>query len=43
MPKLYCHLCKEGGKECIEVTDQRELALLKFHIKCAVCGKPLAK
>ncbi|AFU59051.1 hypothetical protein Ngar_c21200 [Candidatus Nitrososphaera gargensis Ga9.2] len=29
-------------KGCIEVTDERKIALPKFHIKCAVCGKLLA-
>jgi hypothetical protein len=34
-------MCKEEGKECVKVTEQREIALLKFHVKCSICGKLL--
>jgi hypothetical protein len=42
MVKEFCHLCKDGGRQCIEIDEKREAAMLKFHPKCAVCGRPLA-
>jgi hypothetical protein len=41
MTKAFCHLCKDGGKQCIEVNEQREAAMLKFSVKCSVCGRSL--
>ncbi|WP_256363751.1 hypothetical protein [Candidatus Nitrosotenuis cloacae] len=42
MNKEFCHLCKEGGKQCVNVNESQEYAMLATHLKCASCGKPLA-
>ena len=41
MTKLYCHICKEGGRECVEVSERSELLFVKTHLRCHLCGRPL--
>ncbi|HXX05781.1 MAG TPA: hypothetical protein VEJ68_03060 [Candidatus Bathyarchaeia archaeon] len=41
MRKEFCHICKEGGKECIDVDTKGEVYLEMYHIRCAKCGAPL--
>jgi len=41
MTKLYCHICKEGAKECVEVSERSELLFVKSHLRCHTCGRPL--
>lgn len=41
MKKEFCHFCKEGGKQCIEVDTKEQVYMEMFHIKCSKCGRPL--
>ena len=39
--KLYCHICKDGGQECIEVSERCEFVFIRSHFRCHTCGRPL--
>jgi hypothetical protein len=41
MTKLFCHICKEGGRECIEIFEQSEFLFVRSHVRCHMCGRPL--
>ncbi|HZS73985.1 MAG TPA: hypothetical protein VFA69_05720 [Candidatus Nitrosotalea sp.] len=41
MKQEFCHLCKEGGKQCIEVDTKQQVYMEMFHVKCSKCGRPL--
>lgn len=43
MTKEFCHLCKDGGRECVEIDESREVAMMKIHPRCAVCGRLLVQ
>lgn len=43
MTKEYCHVCREGGKQCVSVKEEHEYALLTTNLRCSACGKPLAQ
>ncbi|MGI0068712.1 MAG: hypothetical protein ACREA3_08040 [Nitrosotalea sp.] len=38
MRKEFCHICKEGGKECVDVDTKGKVYLEMFHVRCAKCG-----
>lgn len=39
MIKQFCHLCKDGGKQYLDIDERREAAMLKIQPKCSVCGR----
>ncbi|MEO9294156.1 MAG: hypothetical protein ABI347_00975 [Nitrososphaera sp.] len=43
MIKQFCHLCRDGGKQCLDIDDRREAAMLKIQPKCSVCGRLLVQ
>jgi hypothetical protein len=43
MIKQFCHLCKDGGTQCLEIDERREAAMIKIQPKCSVCGRPLVQ
>ncbi|MGI0047274.1 MAG: hypothetical protein ACREBB_08810 [Nitrosotalea sp.] len=42
MRKEFCHICKEGGKQCVDVDTKGEVYLKMFEVKCSKCGASLA-
>jgi len=43
MVNSYCHLCKDGGKNCIEVNANQDYAMKVLHPKCQICGRQLVE
>lgn len=41
MKKEFCHLCKNGGKECIDIDTKGQVYLEMFNVRCSECGRPL--
>ncbi|GBH34168.1 hypothetical protein NZNM25_09590 [Nitrosopumilus zosterae] len=37
----YCHLCRGGGKDCIDVNENQDYAMRDIDPKCHICGKSL--
>lgn len=43
MEKQYCHICKDGGRECVNVDTKGEVYLGMYQVKCSKCGTLLMK
>ena len=41
MTQEFCHICKEGNKECVETDTKGKIFLEIYDVKCSKCGKPL--
>jgi hypothetical protein len=41
MVKEFCHICSDRSNMCVHVLNHSELAMLKVHPKCSICGRSL--
>lgn len=41
MEQEFCHLCKEGGKQCVKVDTKQQVYMEMYQVKCSKCGRQL--